>query len=137
MSARTLTGAHILVYINGKLYGRCNKFAWSSATPHKAIYGIDLPEPQELAPTSTHLSGAMSIYRTVTDGGAQGAGIVPRYVDIPRGRYFSITLLDRSTDTVVFQAGYCVCQDESWDIPMRGLITGNLRFEGIDWNNES
>lgn len=137
MSAKSLTGAHIVCYINGKLYSRVSNFSWDSQTIHKAIYGIDIAEPLELGATQTKIGATMSVYRLVGDGGAQGAGIVPRYEDVPRGRYFNITLIDRSTDLILFQAKYCVLQSESWTVPTKGLITGQLRIEAIDWNNET
>lgn len=136
MQAKTLTGGHIVCYVNGKLYGRVSSFNWDSQTNHKPIYGIDSADPFELAAATTKISGSMAVYRLHGDGGAQGAGIVPKYEDMPRGRYFSITLLDRSTDLILFQARYCVLQAESWSVPSRGIITGQLHFEAVDWNNE-
>lgn len=136
MAAKSLTGAHIVCYINGKLYGRVSNFTWDSQTVHKQIYGLDSADPFELAAAQTKIGGNVSIYRLIGDGGAQGAGIVPKYEDMPRGRYFNVTLLDRSTDLIVFQAKYCVLQAESWSIPMRGIITGQLHFEAIEWSNE-
>ena len=137
MSAKTLTGAHIMCYVNGKLYGRVSSFTWSSQTVHKPIYGIDSADPFELAAANTKITGSMSVYRLIGDGGAQGAAIVPKYEDMPRGRYFNVTLIDRSTDLILFQAKYCVLQSENWTIPSKGIITGQLQFEAIDWSNEA
>lgn len=137
MEAKTLTGARLLVYINGRLYGRCSEISWASQSTHKAIYGIDQADPFELAPEHTKVDGTMAVYRLVGDGGAQGAGIAPRYEDIPRGKYFNITLIDKSTDLVVFQSKFCVVQSEGWNVPARGIVTGRLAFEGIDWSNET
>jgi hypothetical protein len=137
MTAKLLTGAHIVCYVNGKLYGRCSNFSWQSSTQHKPVYTVDVGEPSELAPTQTRLSATMSLYRLAGDGGAQGANMIPRYEDIPRGRYFSMVLIDRSTDLVLFQARYCVCQSESWSVPSKGIITGNINIEAIEWSNEN
>lgn len=136
MSSKTLTGARIVCYINGKLYGRVSSFTWDSQTAHKPIYTIDAAEPFELAAGITKVGGTISVYRLIGDGGAQGAGIVPKYGDIPRGKYFSIMLIDRGTDLVLFQAKYCSLQTESWTVPQKGIITGSLHFEAIDWSNE-
>lgn len=136
MSAKTLTGAHVICYINGRLYGRVSDFNWTSQTIHKPIYGIDSADPQELGATQTRISGEMAVYRLIGDGGSQGASIVPKYEDVPRGKYFNIVLIDRSTDSVLFKSQYCVLQSESWSIPSRGVISGRLSFEGIDWENE-
>ncbi len=136
MSSKTITGARIMCYINGKLYGRASSFTWNSQTAHRPIYGIDSCDPFELAASTTKISGTMSIYRLIGDGGAQGAGMVPTYEDMPRGRYFNITLIDRGTDSVLFQARYCVVQTESWNVAAKGIVTGQVSFEAIDWNNE-
>jgi hypothetical protein len=136
MAAKTLTGPHIICYVNGKLYGRVSNFSWDSQTVHKQIYGLDSADPFELAAGQTKISGSLTIYRLIGDGGAQGAGIVPKYEDMPRGRYFNMTMIDRSTDLILFQARYCVLQAESWSVPMRGIVTGQLHFEAIDWSNE-
>lgn len=136
MAAKTITSAHIVCYINGKLYGRVSSFSWDSQTIHKPIYGVDSADPFELAASSTRISGNMQIYRLMGDAGAQGAGIVPKYEDMPRGRYFNITLIDRATDLILFQAKYCILQAESWNVPSRGIITGQCHFEAIDWSNE-
>lgn len=136
MAAKVLTGAHILVYINGKLYGRCSHFAWDSATQHKPIYGLDTADPFELAAAQTKIAGTMTVFRLHSDGGAQGVGMVPKYEDMPRGKYFSISLIDRSNDLQLFEARYCVVQSESWSVPAKGVITGSVHFEGIDWSNE-
>lgn len=136
MTAKTITGAHILCYVNGNLYGRASNITYNSQTIHKPIYGIDQAEPFELAASQTKLSGTISVYRLHGDGGSQGAGMSAKYEDVPRGKYFTLTLLDRSNDLIVFQAKYCVQQSESWSIPAKGIITGSLSFEAIDFENE-
>lgn len=135
-SAKTVTGGHIVCYVNGKLYGRCSSITYTSTTNHKPIYGIDATDPFELGATTTRINGTMSIYRLHADGGSQGAGISPRYEDLPIGKYFNITLLDRSNDLIIFQARYAVQQSETWTIPSKGIVTGQLQFEALDWNNE-
>jgi hypothetical protein len=135
-NAKTITGGHIVVYINSKLYGRCSNFSWDSQTAHKPIYGIDQADPFEFSVGQTKISGSMAVYRLSGDGGAQGAGLIPTYEDIPRGKYFNITLIDRSNDLILFQAKFCVLQSEGWSVPSKGIVTGSLRFEAIDWSNE-
>lgn len=136
MAAKVITGAHIVCYINSKLFGRVSSFNWDSQTMHKPIYGLDTADPFELAASQTKIGGTMTLYRLHSDGGAQGAGMVPKYEDMPRGRYFTVSLIDRSNDLLLFEARYCVVQSESWNVPAKGIITGSVHFEGIDWSNE-
>ena len=134
--ARVISGASVFVYINGRPFGRIREFSFRSMTPRRAIYGIDSMSPYELAPSQTKITGSMSIYRTVGDGGAEGAGITASIEDLSRERYFSIMLIDRGTDMVLFQADSCSLNGQSWSVPSRGIITGSLEFEALTWNND-
>lgn len=131
------TSARVVLYANGRHYAQVTNFAWSAATPPKAIYGLDSGEPYELAPTITKVTGTMGLLRAVGDGGLEGAGVAPHLPDLPRGRYFSVTLVDRLTDVQIFRAERCWVVSQSWDVPSKGRITGSCVFEALDWNNEA
>lgn len=134
--ARVITGASILCYINGSRFGRVSGFSFRSMTPRKAIYGLDSIDPHELAPTVSRCTGSIRLYRTTGDGGAEGAGMSASFEDLPREKYFTIQLIDRGTDKVLFQAQYCSVVSQNWDMPAKGTITGSLEFEAITWSNE-
>lgn len=133
---RTITGAHVICYVNGARFGRVTSVIWKSATPRKAIYGLDSVDPHELAPTTTRISFTVNLLRTIGDGGAEGAGMAANYEDLPREKYFTMQLVDRSTDTVLFQAQYCSVTMQSWSIPIKDKVTGVLEAEAITWSNE-
>lgn len=122
--------------INGRPYGVVSGFQWKSITPKRAIYAIDSVDPVELAITNTKITGTLSVYRTNGDGGAQGWGIGAPYESLSREKYFSVMLVDRATDRVLFEARYCSLVDEAWSVPSRGIITGSLSFEALSWSNE-
>jgi hypothetical protein len=132
-----ITGARVVCYINGQKFGRVSSFRWDSATPRKAIYGLDSSEPYELAPLPSRITGSLTVYRTVGDGGLEGSGIVAQFADIPREKYFSLTLIERSSDTVVFRADDCAVTNQSWDVPSKGVMMGNFSFEALSWSNEA
>lgn len=135
--SRIITGARVLVYVNGKPFAQVTHFRWDSATPPKKIMGVDSGEPVELAPTTTMISGNMGLLRLSGDGGLEGAGIIPEFSEVPRGKYFSLALIDRATDTQIFRADRCWCASQSWDIPSKGMVTGQMTFEALGWNNEA
>jgi hypothetical protein len=135
MTALTIAGAHVVCYVNGKLYGRITNFSWSSQTANRPIYVLDTVDPVELAPGQTKISASMNVIRLHGDGGLQGTGMVPNYEQIPNGKYFTFTLIDRLTDLTIFNANYCKIQDESWSVPSKGLVTGSVRFEALEWSN--
>lgn len=134
--ARVITGAMVLCYINGTRFGRVSGFSFKSLTPRKPLYGLDSIEPHELAPTISRCSGTLRLYRTTGDGAAQGAGMAASFDDLPREKYFTIQLIDRGTDKVLFQAQHCSVVSQSWDHLAKGIITGSVEFEAISWANE-
>ena len=136
--ARTavVVSAGVKLYLNGKPYGNVTEFSWTSATPRRAIYGLDVTEPCELAPTTTRVAGNVEVIRTVGDGGAEGAGITATYPDLSAEKYFTLQLIERKSDTVIFEARYCSLVSQSWQAPLKGVVSGSLDFEALEWNNE-
>lgn len=134
--AKVVTSAGVVLHLNGKPFGRVKSFQFGSDTPKKAIYGLDSSEPFELMPTVTKVTGKMSLYRTVGDAGAEGAAIATSYELLPREKYFSVQLVERASDTVIFEASYCSIIRQSWSAPEKGIVTGEIDFEAIDWSNE-
>lgn len=133
---RVLQSAAVLCMVNGRQFGVATSFQWSSNTPKKAFYGLDQQDPFELGSTITKLTGTLGVYRTNGDGGAEGWGIGTTYEDLSREKYFSLLLIDRATNRILFQADNCSLVTQSWNVPPKGVITGQLQFEALSWNNE-
>lgn len=136
MSSRLLVPASILVYINSRLYGKVSSFRYDLSSVHKPIYGLDSGEPFEFIPTTTKVVGTMQIYRIAGDGGPEGDGMTAHFADLPIAKYFSVSLVDRRTNMVVFEALECVVQNQSWEISGKNLVTGTISFEAKDYSNE-
>lgn len=126
----------VVAYINGKRVGRVFSFRWSSDTPRKSINGLDQLTPQELAPTSARCSGSVGILRTVMDGGIEGLGMTAHSSQVVREKYFSLTLVDRLTDTILFRADKCSVINQSWDVAEKGVVRGMVNWEALEWSNE-
>lgn len=135
MGAWTLAGAHCKMYVNGQPFARVATFSFTATTTHRDISVVDTLDSYELAPTGTKVLGQMVIYRLHKDGGAEGAGMKAPPPDLARQKYFSLLLLDRLTDTVVFRADQCVVQSETWNFA-KGLVTGTVSIQGQTWGNE-
>lgn len=136
MRAKTIVSAGVTVYVNGAPFGRVTSFRFSSNTPREAIYGIDSLDPFELAPTRTRITGSIGLVRTVADGGAEGAGLTTNYEQLSREKYFSLMLVERISDTVIFRADYCSVVNQQWDIAAKEMVRGTIEFEALDWSNE-
>lgn len=136
MPGKIITGARVVCYINGLFFGRVFGFSWESFTPQKEIFGLDQTEAFELADTTARCSFQIQLYRTAGDGGAQGAGVSNQYPDLSRSKYFTVVLVDRGSNTVIFQANSCKTERESWNVPLKNFVTGQLECKALDWTNE-
>lgn len=136
-TSKVLTGARLILLVNGLPFAKISEFGFSSDAPVRAIHGIDQIEAFELASTTAGVSGSMQIYRLAGDGGAEGAGITTPFPDLSRARYFSIAVLDRLRDQVIFEARRCSLTSQAWSMAARGIVTGHLNWVGIDWTNEA
>jgi hypothetical protein len=136
MTARIVVSASVKCYLNGKPFGKVKDFRYNVSTPRKAIYGIDSIEPYELAPTTSRVSGSLTIYKTMADGGVEGAAMVARTEEIPREKYFSLMLVDRISQTIMFEAKYCSVQSQSWSLSERGIVMGTIDFESLSYSGE-
>lgn len=131
-----VSAATLIVYINGERFGRITSFQHSAVTPHKELRGIDEVEAVELVPTTHAVRGTMGILRTKADGGLEGIGVTARPPQLARERYFSVSIIERSTDTVVFSADRCKVEDQNWSVSAKGLMMGQVSFRALTWNNE-
>jgi hypothetical protein len=137
MRSSIITGARVVCYINSIAVGKVTGFHWESDTSRKAIYGLDSGEPYELAPTTTRIGGEIGLLRTEGDGGLEGLGVVAQFPNLPREEYFSITLLDRASDTVLFRADKCAVKSQKWGVSAKQVMSGSFSFEGLLWTNET
>lgn len=134
--SKIISAANVVCFINNQVYGKVTGFSYSSSTPKKRQMGIDSLRPYELIPTGTVVQGQLALLRLVGDAGIEGAGMTAPFADLSKEKYFSIALVDRTSDTVIFQADYASISSESWSIPSKGIVTGTVTFEALDWTNE-
>ncbi len=136
MSSKLVVAARCQLWINGALFAEVNRFTWQSNTPKKVIRGLDSNIPQELGTTISECTGVIGVYRIERAGGAEGVGITAPYQDAPLEKYFSLMLVDRKTDTVLFEADYCSATSQNGNVIPRTYVTGNIAFTALLWNNE-
>lgn len=132
-----LSGARIFLYINGQRFAQVTDFSWASDTPKAELRGIDDPNAQELAHTINSANAQMGLLRTENDGGLEGAQITTQFRNIVREKYFAVTLVDRATDTVLFNSLTCSVVSQRWNVPAKGMVTGTMSIKMIDWDNQA
>jgi hypothetical protein len=133
----TVTAARVLCYINGRLIGKVTTFRWNIETAKDEIRGVDSAFPFELAPGATRISGTLNLIKLVGDGGAEGLGMTAPEGHAITEQYFTLALVERLSDTTVFEAPFCSVTSQSWDAQSKGRVEGSISFRALTWNNES
>jgi hypothetical protein len=118
------------------MFGRTADIKWTSSTPQREVHVVDWLPAWELVKQGVSLHGLLTIYRLHKDGGIEAAGMQATWADLVREKYFSIMVLDRYTDTVIFQANRCSVHSQDWRAA-RGYVMGTIGFQALDWNNET
>jgi hypothetical protein len=134
---KIVVAAKILVYVNGKLFGRCTSFSWTSSTPRKKLRVIDIQVAVELMSTTIDVTWTMGVLRTVGDGGLQGAGVVAQQSELSREKYFTIQLVERTSGLTIFRSDLNNTDAEQWHVNAKGLLEGQASGSGITWVNEA
>lgn len=135
--ARTIVSANVICYINNKPYAQVTSFAFHSSTPREAINGVDSIDPFELAVNTTKVSGSIGLVRTLFDGGIEGAGLTTNFERLPQEKYFSVMLVERLSQRVLFRADYCSVNQQNWSLTAKGIMQGQVEFEALAWSNDS
>ncbi|WNM70276.1 hypothetical protein [Myxococcus phage Mx1] len=134
---KTLRGADLQVYINGRLFAVCTGIRWQADPGRHPIFGIDKYTPFELAPGPSTIRGNIDCLRQRRDGGLEGRGVAAPEHLLLLEKYFSLAVVDRSTDTVILAIEEAAAATQSWQVNAKGDLTGSFSFEGLGWFNES
>jgi hypothetical protein len=137
MGSSIVTSPQCVVYINSIPFARCTSFTYHVNSPVRELHGIDILEPIELVPTVLTVGGNFTMLRLHGDGGAEAAGILATWNKMTKEKYFSITLMDRKIDSILFQCNKAKATSQSWQIQPKSLLIGNIAFSGITYNNEA
>lgn len=136
MSNKITIAAQVICYLNGSPLGQVTGFHWTSNTGYKPQFGLDSVIPVELTPTTTSVTGTVSILSIPATGNLEGLGITAPFQNLLNTKYFTIALRDELYGTTFFQASYCVVDSQTWGAEAKGIVTGQFQFTGMIWNNE-
>lgn len=129
MPTFVLTGAHINLYINNKLYKQVQGVTFSIDYGESEIYGIDSAYPQEIAPSRVSVRGKVTGLRIKQSGGLQGINARPLFTDMAASPYVSIRIQDaQSTEDIAFFPN-CKVSNEQHQIGVKS--TYKLSFDFI------
>jgi hypothetical protein len=136
MASKVIRGADAKVYVNGALLGIVEGWQIAISDGTTEIRGIDNPLPAELAETVYSCTGSLNVYRLRGDGGAEGRGLTALPEKLPHIKYISLRLVDRVTDTPIFESNYVRVNRQQWEIRTKGIMQGQIAWTGIGYVNE-
>jgi len=106
-------------------------------SPQKELHGIDVLQPTELITTGLSLHGTLQLYKLHDDAGIEAAGLIPTWSSMTRGKYFSLMVLDRSSDGVIVQVDKCCVVSQNWRIVPKSFVMGTVTFTGFSYSNNA
>lgn len=126
----TLTGAHIVVYINNVKYKQIQAISFSIDYGETEIYGIDSAYAQEIAPTRISVRGKVDGLRLKNSGGLQGSNMRPLFVDIAASSYVSIRVQDRQSQEDILFIPNAKISSQSHQIAAKSMYKLSFDFVG-------
>lgn len=128
---RTVTGAHVKLYINGVVYNEVQQVSYTIDYGEEPIYGIDSVFPQEIKITRISVQGNVSGVRLGNSNGLQGENIRPGIRDSVFAPYISLRLYDRKTGEDIVFIPYAKVTNEKTDISAKGVVKLSFNFSGL------
>lgn len=131
MRSLVLTGAHIKLYINNKVYKEVQSVNLNVDYGETEIYGIDSPYPQEIAPTKISVRGSVNGLRIKMSGGLQGMNGRPLFSDLAASPYISIRIQDRDSEEDILFIPNAKITRETHGIATKSTYKLSFDFVGI------
>jgi hypothetical protein len=128
---RTISGAQVVIYINGKIYHEAQQVSFAIDYGEEPIYGIDSIFPQEIKATKISITGNISGIRTANSNGLQGKDIRTGVKNSLLTPYISLRISDRKTGEDILYVPHAKVINEKVDISAKGIARHNFSFTGL------
>lgn len=126
-----LTGAHIKLYVNNKLYKVTQAVTFDIDYGETEIYGIDAVYAQEIATTRVSVKGQVQGMRVKYSGGIQADNLRPLFTDTAAAPYVSIRIQDRQSGEDILFIPQAKITRERHQISTKATYKLNFDFSGI------
>jgi hypothetical protein len=140
MQQELVNGASTRVVVNSKIVGFATDVSIRRSQGVKAIYGVDVVTPQEIAVTGPYsVTGTMAGLRVRDIGGHDGFGIVNASTvqDMLNQKYCVLELVDRANNVTYARVVGVIFDRDSITSSSKNLNTFNASFQGLFYYNET
>lgn len=131
MPSYVLTGAHIKLYVNNKLYKVTQAVSFDIDYGETETYGIDAPYAQEIASTKVTVRGRVQGLRIKYSGGIQADNLRPLFTDTAAAPYISIRIQDRQSGEDILFIPQAKVSKENHQISTKSTYKLSFEFSGI------
>ena len=119
------------LYVNNRIYPITQNVSINIDTGEYSIYGINSPDPQEIAGGGqTMVKGSITTVRTKNSGGVQGANLRPLFSDRAASSYVSLRLEDRSTGETLWSVPKAKISNVKESAQAKGIYHISFDFIG-------
>ena len=134
--ANTVSGARARLKVNGAIVGFAGGVSGSESVDLEPVDVLGLLEVKEFVPVAYRCTLSAQIFRVVGNSLKQ-QGIFPKENDILTSGDLTVTVEDRLTGRTVAQFEEVKCQEHSFDITARGIVSENTNFCCIRLKDEA
>lgn len=125
------TGALCRLYVNNTAYSVAQSVSLEYDTGEYSIYGINSPDPQEIAGGGQNsVRGSVRGVRVKQSGGVQGSGLRPLFSDRAASNYVSLRLENRQTGETLWSIPKAKVSKVSETVQTKGLYLVSFDFVG-------
>jgi hypothetical protein len=139
MAAQTFSGARARVLIDGKIIGFCGGLSGSESIDYEPVDVLNLLEVKEFVPVAYRATLSAQMFRIIGNS-IKKQGIMPRGndLDILTAGDLTVMVEDKlNPGQIAAQFTGVKCQEHSFDITARGLVSENVNFVAIRVKDES
>lgn len=138
MASNVFSGARARFKVDGNIIGFAAGVSGSESIDYEPVDVLDLLEVREFVPVAYRATLSAQIFRVIGKS-LKALSIFPRADDtsILTSGDLTCTVEDKITGNTMAQFESCKCQEHTFDITARGIVSENVTFVTIRLRDES
>ncbi len=133
--AKFMTGARVVLRVNGRISASFSQVAWDIQTDGREIQTIDDYLPHEIAPTRISVTGTLSGFR-IPGQGATSELQQGNVMSFLMQRYVAIEVRDSQTNELLFFTAKAQITGRSESYQSENLSSVVLKWKAVGWKDE-
>lgn len=133
--AKFMTGARVILRLNGKIAASFSQVSWDIQTEGKEIQTIDDYLPYEIAPSRVSVTGTLGGFR-IPGQGATTELIQANVMSFLMQKYVAIEVRDSQTQQLLFFTAKAQITGRSESYQSENLASVTLKWKAVGWKDE-